>query len=114
MSVLRMGGGKRLSQAVISGDTVYLVAVAGDPVSSVAAQTNQALKSIDRYLAEAGSDKSKILSVTIWLRDISGFDDMNREWDAWVDAQNLPVRATVEARLADPRCLVEFMVIAKR
>lgn len=114
MNVKRMRIGKRLSHVVVSDDTVYLAAVASDPVPSISEQTRQALKNVDSYLADAGSNKSKVLSVTIWLKDMNDFNAMNQEWDAWVDTNNLPVRATVEARLADPGCLVEFMVTARR
>lgn len=115
MNIQRIEKGKRLSQAIVAGDTVYLAGqVARDPVPSVGDQTRQVLQQIDRYLAEAGSNKSAILSATIWLRDIGGFDEMNREWDAWMDPANPPARATVEARLADPKCLVEVMIVAQR
>ncbi|RUV19530.1 RidA family protein, partial [Mesorhizobium sp. M5C.F.Ca.IN.020.32.2.1] len=67
---------------------------------------------IDAYLAKAGSDKSRILSATVWLRDIADFDKMNAAWDAWIDKSAMPVRATVEARLAGDGYRVEIMVTA--
>ena len=79
---------------------------------SVRSQTEQILAKIDRLLGEAGSDKSKILSATIWLADIRRFDEMNEVWDAWVAPGDPPARATVEALLARPANLVEIMVIA--
>ena len=105
--------GKRMSQAVVHGNTVYLAGqVAEDPVNSVGDQTRQILVKIDHLLKQAGSDKSKILSANIWLADIKRFDEMNAVWDAWVSPGNTPARATVEASLARPVNLVEIMVVA--
>ena len=67
---------------------------------------------IDALLAQAGTDKSKILMATIWLADIADFEAMNAVWDAWVDPANPPARATSEARLATPDYLVEIIVVA--
>ena len=72
------------------------------------------LDEIDRLLAKCGSNKSKVLSATIWVTDIRNRAPMNEVWTAWVDAKNLPARACVEAKLADPRALVEIMVIAAK
>ncbi len=115
MTITRIGVGPRMSQAVIHGDTVYLAGqVADNPVPSVAKQTKQILKQIDKLLKQAGTSKSKILKANIWLSDIRGFAEMNAEWDAWVAKGNSPARATVEARLAGPQYLVEIMVTAAR
>jgi enamine deaminase RidA (YjgF/YER057c/UK114 family) len=111
----RMQPGPRMSQAVIHGDTVYLAGqVASDPTADVAGQTRQILESIDRLLAEAGSDKTRILSATIYLANIGTFADMNLVWDTWVAPGHTPARATVEARLAAPAYKVEIQVIAAR
>ena len=113
MSVKRIETGPRMSQAVIHNGVVHLAGVvADDPVPSVAEQTKQILAKIDRLLATAGSDKSKLLKANIWLTDIRGFDEMNKVWDAWVSTGNTPARATVESRLAGPHYLVEIMVTA--
>lgn len=105
----------RMSRAVVHGDTLYLAGMtAGDLTQDVAGQTRQILAKIDGYLAQGGSDKSRLLSANIWLRDIATFDEMNAVWDAWVDPRNPPARATVEARLAGDRYLVEIMVTAAR
>jgi enamine deaminase RidA (YjgF/YER057c/UK114 family) len=80
--------------------------------NSVTEQTSEILRNIDSLLAEAGSDKSRILSVTIYLADIASFAEMNTVWDAWVAPDGKPVRATVEARLAGPQFAVEIAVIA--
>ena len=102
-----------MSRAVVHGDTVYLAGiVAGNPDADVAIQTRQILEAIDGLLATAGTSKSKILTATIWLADMSTFGEMNSVWDAWVDPGNTPARATVEARLAAPAYKVEILVIA--
>ena len=72
------------------------------------------LDKIDKFLKEAGSDKSKVLSANIWLTDISTWSQMNEVWDAWVSPGNTPARATVEAKLAGPEYLVEIVVVAAR
>jgi enamine deaminase RidA (YjgF/YER057c/UK114 family) len=113
--VERLHTGPRMSQAVIHGDTVYVAGqVASDPTADVAGQTRQVLGAIDALLAEAGSDKTRILSATIYLADIGTFGQMNSVWDAWVPAGHTPARATVEARLAAPAYKVEIQVIAAR
>lgn len=102
-----------MSQAVVHGGLVYLAGiVADDLVPSVADQTRQILAKIDRLLAMAGSDKTRILKANIWLSDIRRFDEMNAVWDGWVVPGHPPARATVEARLAGPNYLVEIMVEA--
>jgi len=111
--IKRLESGPRMSQAVAHGNTVYLSGqVADDPSMDVAGQTRQILASIDKLLAAAGSDKTRILSATIYLAEISTFAQMNAEWDAWVPQGHTPARATVEARLAAPQYKVEIQVIA--
>jgi enamine deaminase RidA (YjgF/YER057c/UK114 family) len=116
MTIQRMETGPRMSQIVIHGDTVYLAGVvAREPESkSVAEQTKNILDTIDAYLAEAHTDKSKILTAQIFLADISTFAEMNSEWDNWVSRGNTPARATVEAKLAAPAYKVEIMVTAAK
>lgn len=115
MGIERLHGNQRMSQAVIHGDTVYLAGqVASDTSADVAGQTQQILDRIDALLAEAGSDKTKILMATIWLSDISTFNEMNGVWDAWVPAGHAPARACVESRLATPAYTVEIRVVAAR
>ena len=116
MSIERLHSGERMSQVVIHGDTVYLAGqVAQDAKGApVAEQTKNILDRIDGLLAEAGTDKSKVLSATIWLADIGTFKDMNGVWDAWVSAGNAPARACVESKLAAPQFTVELGVIAAR
>lgn len=116
MSIERKHMSARMSQIVTRGDTVYLAGqVAMDkPGASMAEQTQNILDRIDAYLAEVGSDKSKLLTATIWITDMANFADMNGVWDAWVDAANPPCRACVEAKLATPDFNVEIMVVAAK
>jgi enamine deaminase RidA (YjgF/YER057c/UK114 family) len=115
MSIKRHQLGPRMSQAVEHGNTVYLAGqVAADAKAGVAGQTEQILQQIDTLLAAAGSAKSKLLSATIYLADIATFAEMNGVWDRWVDKQNTPARATVEAKLAAPQYKVEIAVIAAK
>ena len=113
MSIKRHGVGPRLSQAVVHGNTVYLAGmVAEDPSADARGQTEQILRKIDATLKAVGSDKSKLLSAQIFITDMRNFADMNAVWDAWVDRENTPARATVQASLANPKMLVEIMVVA--
>lgn len=112
MTIRRIEPGPRMSQAVVHGNTAYLAGQVGAPGESVTAQTRAVLAQIDRLLAEAGSDKSRILSATIWLADIADFAAMNSVWDNWVDPANPPARATGESRLAAPEYRVEIIVVA--
>jgi len=103
-----------ISRAVVRGDTVYLCGVTPDPVGDVKAQTRQVLERIDRLLAGAGSDKSRLLTAHVWLTDMRLFADHNEVWNEWVDRENPPVRACVGAALYRPDILVEIMVTAAR
>ena len=113
MSIKRIQPGPRMSQGVVHGNVVYLAGVvAADNTQDVTGQTTQILARIDELLAEAGTDKSKLLRTNIWLSDISTFGEMNAVWDAWVVPGQTPARATVEAALATPDYKVEIMVEA--
>ena len=112
--ITRIQPGARMSEAVVHGDTIYLSGQVGEPGDDVVAQTKTALDEIEALLAEAGSDKSRILMAQIWLADIADFEAMNAVWDAWVDLANPPARATCEAKLATPDYLVEVIVVAAR
>ena len=116
MTITRYGVGPRMSQAVAHGPTVHLAGQVANRTAgqSVAAQTREILVTIDALLAEAGSDKTKILSATIYLGDSATFPEMNKMWDAWVPQGHTPARATVEAKLAAPPYKVEIAVIAAR
>jgi len=113
MAIKRIQPGVRFSSGVVHGNTVYLAGItAENPVPSTKKQTEQILKKIDRLLKEAGSHKSKVLAANCWVTDIRNWAEMNEAWDAWIDKKNMPVRATVEAKLANPKLLVEIMVTA--
>jgi enamine deaminase RidA (YjgF/YER057c/UK114 family) len=114
MTLTRLETGTRMSNAVIHNDTVYLAGIVGNPGDDVAAQTATVLAEIDRLLALAGSDKTRILRAQIWLADIATFGQMNAVWDAWVPQGHTPARATGESRLAGPEYLVEIIVTAAR
>lgn len=111
MSIKRIEPGKRMSGAVVHGNTVYLAGQVGEG-ASVTEQSTSALAEVDRLLAAAGSDKSKILQTIIYLSDMSTFGEMNAVWEAWIDPANPPARATSEAALATPDYKVEFIVTA--
>ena len=114
MTIQRFDTNTRMSQAVLHNETIYLAGqVALDaPGTSAAQQTTNILERIDHLLNDAGSEKSKLLSATIWLANIDDFSEMNEVWDAWVSPNNAPARACVEARLAAPHFTVEIAVIA--
>jgi len=117
MSIERFHTNDRMSQMVIHGDTVYLAGQVAQsaPGASVADQTRAILAQIESLLAEAGTDKSKALSATIWLCSMDDFAEMNEVWDAWATGGNAPCRACVESpRLASPHFTVEIGLIAAR
>ncbi len=116
MSIERQNVGARMSQIVTHGDTVYLAGqVAEDAAAKPAGeQMANILARIDGLLAEAGTDKRSLLSVTIWLADMRDYDAVNEAWDAWVPEGCAPARACVEAKLAFTKYTVEVGVIAGR
>ncbi len=104
---------KRLSDMAIYNGVAYLAGQVPDDASlDMEGQTKQVLATIDRLLATAGTDKSRILMATVYVANMKEFDSMNRAWDAWVAPGNAPPRATVEARLANPDYKVEIVVTA--
>jgi enamine deaminase RidA (YjgF/YER057c/UK114 family) len=114
MSVQRLHTESRYSEIVIHNGTVYLAGQLADDLSGdIVQQTRETLASTDRLLAEAGSDKSKILSVTIYLKDMDrDYAGLNQVWDAWVAPGAAPARACVEAKMYKPEVLVEMMIVA--
>src|SRR6201994_1378206 len=116
MTIQRFETGPRMSQIVVHGDTVYLAGIVAKTTAgeSVTKQTQEILSIIDGHLAKAGTDKSKLLSTTIYITDMKTFAEMNAVWDAWVSPGNTPARATVEARLANTQYTVEIMVTAAK
>jgi enamine deaminase RidA (YjgF/YER057c/UK114 family) len=114
MTITRIGTGKRMSQAVVHNGVAYLAGIVAENTrgQSVLDQTKEVLAEIDRILAEAGTDKTKLLKANIWLTDMSSFAQMNEAWDGWVAEGHTPARATVESKLAAPGYDVEIMVEA--
>jgi enamine deaminase RidA (YjgF/YER057c/UK114 family) len=112
--ITRIDSGPRMSGAVRHNNTVYVSGqVALDAGGeTVTVQTRNILSRIDALLAKAGTDKSRLLSASIWLRDMATFEEFNAVWDTWVVAGSTPARATVESKLAAPKFTVEIAVIA--
>ncbi len=109
----RIQVGTRMSQIVVHGDTVYVAGqVADDASGSIEEQTKAVLAKIDALLKEAGTSRSNLLSVSVFLPHITDFDAMNRVYDAWIDRSSPPVRACTEARLANPALRIEMTAIA--
>ncbi|MBC7404242.1 MAG: RidA family protein [Cytophaga sp.] len=113
MSIQRIHVGQRLSEIAIFNKLIYLAGqIPEDIHADIVGQTTEVLGHVDRLLAEAGSDKSRILMCQIFLSDITLISGMNQAWDAWVADSNAPPRATVQALLANPSWLIEIVVTA--
>ena len=114
--IKRFGVGQRWTDFIVHGDLIHFSGYVAEEAAgkSVAEQTRDILAQIDQSLAEAGSDKAKLIEATIWLSDMSTFDEMNAVWDAWIAPGRPPTRACVEARLASPKYSVEIRVLAGR
>ena len=113
MEIKRLHVGKRLSETAIHNGTIYLAGqIAEDTTQDIVGQTREVLGHVDRLLNEAGSDKTRILSTQIYIADMADFPGMNAVWDEWVVPGHTPPRATVEAKLANPACLVEVVIVA--
>ncbi len=115
MSIKRHQTGPIHSRVVEYNGMVFVAGITADNrADSCQAQTEEILKKIDGYLALAGSDKSRLLSTTIWLANIDEKAQMDLAWKAWVDPDNKPARACVESRLGTPDTRVEIMVTAAK
>ena len=113
MTIVRHEPSSNLCNAVVHNGVVYLAGItAANTSADVKGQTVQVLDEIDRLLALCGTHKSKILTASIWLPKISTRPQMNEAWNLWSDKANLPARACVESKLADPAWLVEIAVTA--
>ena len=111
--IRRIDPGPRMSEAVVKGNRIYCSGmIPEDSGLDITGQVKQALFEIDSLLAKGGSDKTKILSAVIWLADIGDFGAMNAVWDAWVLPGQTPARATIQAKLNDPKMKIEIMVVA--
>lgn len=112
MQIQRHGTSRRYSDSVVHNGTVYLVEVPSNPGAAIAEQTADLLAAVERLLAQAGSDKGRLLMVTIYLADMADYDGMNAVWDDWLPAGAAPVRCCVQARLANPGWRVEMAITA--
>jgi enamine deaminase RidA (YjgF/YER057c/UK114 family) len=112
--IKRIETGARMSRAVIHNGVAYLAGTtAAEKTPDIRAQTRDVLQRIEKRLAEVGSDKSRLLTAQIWIKDIKkDFAGMNEVWDAWTVPGNAPTRATAECNLAAPEILVEIIVTA--
>lgn len=110
--ITRLETGPRMSQAVIANGFVFLAGQVGEPGTSVTAQTQAILAQIDALLAQAGTDKTRIVQAQVWMADMADFAQMNAVWDAWVPQGHAPARATGESALATPDYKVEIIVTA--
>ncbi|MBN8944917.1 MAG: RidA family protein [Rhizobiales bacterium] len=114
-AITRIDQNARRSRASVFGDLVFLAGqVADDKSGDIASQTRQALAKVDDMLSRAGTDKSRLLSVQIWLKSMADFDAMNAVYDAWVVPGDAPTRACGRVELADPGYLVEIIAVAAR
>lgn len=114
MNIERHGTSHRYSDFVAHNGTVYLVEVPTTLDADIATQTREVLASVEALLAKAGSDKTRLLLVTIYLADMADYTAMNAVWDAWIAAGTAPSRACVQARLANPGWRVEMVVTAAK
>jgi enamine deaminase RidA (YjgF/YER057c/UK114 family) len=113
--IVRRNPGPSLCRVVEYGNLVFVAGTTAENKSaSCKGQTEEILKKIDAHLAAAGTDKSRILSANVWVADIHEKDQMDAAWQAWVDPENKPARACVEARLGTPDTRVEIMVTAAK
>lgn len=113
MSIQRFDVGNRMSEMAVHNGVIYLAGqVADDASADIRGQTQQVLAMVDRLLARAGSDKSRLLRCQIYLADLADFAGMNEVWDAWVVPGQTPPRATVQAALARPDWKIEVVVTA--
>ena len=115
MSVKRHEPSKIYSKVVEANGFVITSGIVVENINQdVAGQTREIVAEIDRLLALCGTDKTKAVSAQIWLSDIRLRDAMNEVWNAWTGGENLPGRACIEAKLADPAILVEIAVVAAK
>ena len=114
LDIARIGVGPRMSQAVVFGDLVWLAGQCGTAHKTITEQSQEALAKIDGLLAEVGSDKTRLLSTTIWLGNIADYDEMNAVWDAWIPEGCAPARACGEAKLGGVGYDVEFICVAAK
>jgi enamine deaminase RidA (YjgF/YER057c/UK114 family) len=112
--IVRIETDKRRSRAVVYNGIVFVGGMAADDrTQDIRGQTEQALARVEKYLADAGTDKSRLLTAQIWLKDITrDFDGMNEVWNAWTAPNAAPTRATAQCEMGAPDVLVEIIVTA--
>ena len=113
MMLQRIAAGDRMSQAIVANGFLFTAAqVARDLGADVKTQTQQVLDKIDALLADANTDKTRVVSAAIWIADIADYAAVNEAWDAWVVKGQTPVRACVEAKFSSPKIKVEIQIVA--
>jgi enamine deaminase RidA (YjgF/YER057c/UK114 family) len=112
--IKRLHSGKRISRAVIHNGIVYLAGIIAlkKHGQSVTEQTRDILALVDRLLADAGTDKTRLLTTTVWLADMRRAEEFNLVWDEWVPDGEAPARSTVEGRMTSPEHAVKIAVTA--
>ena len=114
-AIVRHDSSAILSRAVEYNGMVFLAGLTADDYSlDIKGQTDQVLKKIDKYLAAAGTNKTRILSTVIYISKMGNKEEMNKVWQTWMDKANAPARACVEAQLGSPSTLLEIMVTAAK
>ena len=116
MSIERIEVSRRLSEAVVHNDTVYLCGQVADELKAdIQSQTREVLANIDKMLARAGTDKAKLLSATVYLKTIADYRAMNEVWDAWTPPHCAPARTCIAGvQLFSADALVEITVTAAK
>lgn len=115
MKIERIGVGPRMSKGTYTDGMLFTCGeVATDKTKDAFGQTQEILAALDETMRQAATDKTRILSATVWLADIKDFAEMNRAWDAWVPAGQTPARATVEVKLVSATAKVEIAIVALR
>ena len=114
MPIERFGTTRRYSDSVVHANTVYLVEVPQTLDADIRTQTREVLASVEELLKKAGSDKSRLLQVTLYLRAMGDYEAMNAVWDEWVPAGTAPSRACIQAGLANSGWRIEAVVTAAR
>ena len=102
----------RIHHGVVHNGTVYLTGQVAEPGQSAADQMREVLAKIDDQLAKAGTDRTRILHVQMWLDEVRDFDEVNAVWDAWMPMEHAPARSSGQGRMAKPGMLVELIVTA--
>lgn len=111
-NIVRFDFDTRIHHGVVHNGTVYLTGQVARPGQSAADQMREVLAKVDDLLAKAGTDKTKILHVQMWLDDVRDFDEVNTVWDAWMPMEYAPARSSGQGRMAKPGMLVELIVTA--